>query len=198
MSAHTLARRGVVALVGDDPAERMAAWEAGAQACIARNVDFQALTAALRSFGKTLSALPFNRGTVPVKTEGLPGSALLHYRDAWRLDNDDRALIAPAGTRLPLSPCEGHFLRHLIERPGEVVNAEQGLWLGEPSRLVKLTTLRSLLCRLRRKVRSQGWELPVRNYYGSGYVFTPRQRGAGTAFSAVAPPRADFVTMPAR
>lgn len=156
----------VVALVGADMTDRIAAWGAGAQVCVYDDLDLQELVAALGALGRKLAGMPLKAGAMCRESE-----TQLQYRDTWHLENEDLTLVTPTGAVIDVSPYEGYFLQLLIANHDRVVMAHDGLWLGRPRRLVKLKTLRSLLCRLRRKVKRHGWNLPIRNIYGCGYSF---------------------------
>lgn len=160
----------VIALVGDDEGERSAAWGAGVNVCLSRDIDVAELAAALQVLAtKRIRADPPNvrDGFVPAGNDG---------RGVWRLGGDGVTLIAPTGVKIVLSPREGYFIELLMAHHGSAVDTRDGLQLRGPGATRKWflgrRTVPMVVCRLRRKLARLGLELPVRTIYGVGYSFT--------------------------
>jgi DNA-binding response OmpR family regulator len=92
---------------------------------------------------------------------------------AWQLDALKAEVIPPTGGPVALTHMEQLFLALLMAQPGAAVSRRDILArMGKPDEVAQWRNLDGCAARLRRKVeRSSGIELPVRSYYGHGYVF---------------------------
>ncbi|MBI5164439.1 MAG: response regulator transcription factor [Magnetospirillum sp.] len=142
---------GIVAITGDDAAERIEALRNGADSCLRRPLETAELDAAIRAL-----ALRIPRET----------------RDIWCFHQERWEIAAPDGRAVELSAADYRFLAALTAQPGDGVSlAALAQWLGK-AEAIEAGSIHALVSRLRRKVvETAGVPLPVRSVRSHGYVF---------------------------
>jgi DNA-binding response OmpR family regulator len=166
----------VMALVGEESSDRLAAWSVGAHLCLSRHTEVGQLAHALRALLDTHDGPPGARAYTPGGRRGDGAIAHGGGLHEWTLTETGPTLVSPTGVHIKLSYTEHDFLDILMSHHGEVVSTRDGLQLQGRrggKRLVMSGTLAMLVCRLRRKVARHGLDLPVRSVYGCGYSFIP-------------------------
>jgi DNA-binding response OmpR family regulator len=168
---HDLKCPCVVVLVGEALQDRAAAWAVGAHVCVSRDIDLDELASGLSALGhKQENGTAVNGGGF-----ALGAAVNADGRESWRLIDGGLTLLAPTGARIGLSHTEGDFLDLLMSNRGRTVNTRGGIRLGAQERIMAEKTLRTMICRLRRKVARYGLDAPIRSVYGSGYSFAPQR-----------------------
>jgi len=142
----------VIMLDGSSAEARIAAIDAGADACCALFTQAAEVGAMLR--------------------------AALRYRhlatrpSQWRLLARDRMLAGPGDRWLPLTLTEGRFLRRMLESPGWLMPRADPIHGG---RALDVT-----VSRLRAKAAELGIDLPLFTVRDWGYMFLADRAGPGT------------------
>jgi DNA-binding response OmpR family regulator len=145
---------------GASAVARIAAMQAGADACYPPDICAQELVAALSALDRKRSAVEQDYlGSTP-----------------WHLAENGRALLGPSQQRLPLTLSERVFLTRLLAAPGHCLAREQlfpvlaGAQPRPPARHVDV-----LVSRLRRKAQRLGLKLPLLAVRGWGYIMLPER-----------------------
>lgn len=156
---------GVVMLTAYD-ADRMRVegLSLGADAYLVKGASLEVIEATCRSVMRRLGA----QVAAPAATAApAPGSD-------WRLLPEQCRLLAPDGRPVDLTVTELSFMQQVMARPGTAVSrAELLAAMLRPETLNNIRNLDGCAARLRRKVEDTlGLALPLRSFYGRGYVFT--------------------------
>lgn len=160
---------GIVMLTafGED-STRVAGLDGGADAYLVKGASLEVIEATCRSVLRRL-ALSWRPATsVPSGVaDSLP-------KDDWVLDVARCMLTGPLAVATELTLMEMSFLQRLMRAPGVTVSRTELLThMGKPESLNNLRNLDGCAARLRKKVeQDMGEALPLRSFYGQGYVFT--------------------------
>lgn len=130
----------------------------------------QALDAGSDAYLVKHASLREIEGTVRNLLRRLPSAS--PPEPGWSLDRKGRALTAPTGQTVPLTPRELAFLAQLAAADGETCDHGQLMTVLRADGDFSLTNLNTLVRRLRLKVIDRvGHEPPIRAIYGKGYSF---------------------------
>lgn len=168
VAAHIQARGyGVVMLTARSAMDdRIRGLQQGADAYLAKPVDFGLLLATITSVNRRLGAVP----VAPVAPIPPP---------EWLLDSANWILHAPDGQTIPLTAKENGLLKMLFAAPGVAVERRalmRSLQAGVDS--FDSHRLEALVSRLRHKIAQHTpLSLPIRTVHGVGYAFV---RGEST------------------
>ncbi len=139
---------------------RIAAMDAGADACPAPDMSMAEWDALLRTLCRRLQGA------------GRPAPA-------WRVDMHARVLAGPAGERLPLTATERAFLVRLLNAPDHCLRRERFLPRNAAVERDSVRRVDVLVSRLRSKARRLDIDLPVLAVRGWGYILLARGGQAG-------------------
>lgn len=160
---------GIVMLTAfSDEGMRVAGLDGGADAYLVKGASLEVIDATCRSVLRRLALQ--TQGALPVN---LDAHARAKAND-WALDVAHCALSGPGQTGVDLTVMEASFLQRLMRTPGLTVSRTELLThMGKPETLNNLRNLDGCAARLRKKVeQDMGQALPLRSFYGQGYVFT--------------------------
>ncbi|WP_427183807.1 winged helix-turn-helix domain-containing protein [Bordetella bronchialis] len=157
---------GVVVLQdGDDPDDRIAALESGADACLNASIAPRELLATLASVVRRLGPRP-----PPLSQRAAQAGA---QHDAWQLLSRNWVLVSPDGKRVQLTATECALLSLLLSQAGKPVSRRDIVTaLGHDYRHYDERRLEALVSRLRRKLGRNTAMTPIRVAHGFGYAFT--------------------------
>lgn len=129
----------------------------GADACIAKPIDIDALAATLRNLSRRVEPSGAARSAMPSK---------------WRLGTAGWDLISPGGAQVPLTQPERLLLGALVAASGRTVARDELIsQLARDAKNFDRHRLEMLVHRLRRKVLSAAGEpLPLKAVRGVGYA----------------------------
>lgn len=162
---------GIVMLTAfGDEGMRVAGLDGGADAYLVKGASLEVIEATCRSVLRRLSLQsPTAPPTAPVHAPKHSGT-----RHDWVLHVAQCSLVGPDQAEVDLTVMEVSFLQCLMRTPGHAVNRTELLsHMGKPETLNNLRNLDGCAARLRRKVeQDMAQALPLRSFYGQGYVFT--------------------------
>jgi two-component system, OmpR family, response regulator len=166
---------GIVMLTAfGDEGMRVAGLDGGADAYLVKGASLEVIEATCRSVLRRL-ALQTPAAPSPPMPEPMGTSirASLKAND-WLLHVANCTLNGPGQTGVELTVMEVSFLQRLMRTPGLTVSRTELLsHMGKPETLNNLRNLDGCAARLRKKVeQDMGQALPLRSFYGQGYVFT--------------------------
>jgi len=149
-------RNGIIVLTAHhDLEDKLSALEAGADAYLIKHASLREIEFTIRNVLKRL-----------------PAPSLLSAEE-WRLEQQNRLLIAPSGDNIRLTPKEFEFLASLAEVAGDIchhTHLTEGVRSTADSNTNSLT---AMVRRLRQKIKEQtGKDSPIRAAYGKGYRFS--------------------------
>ncbi len=162
---------GIVMLTAyGDEHMRVAGLDGGADAYLVKGASLEVIEATCRSVLRRLGlqAQGQGQGQPPA-----PPQTPLGQED-WVLDVAQCSLAGPGRAGAELTLMEMAFLQRLMRTPGLTVSRTDLLThMGKPETLNNLRNLDGCAARLRKKVeQDMGLALPLRSFYGQGYVFT--------------------------
>jgi DNA-binding response OmpR family regulator len=168
----TLPGVGIVMLTAfGDEGMRVAGLDGGADAYLVKGASLEVIDATCRSVLRRLSPqAPRDAALQPSDT---PPKASATGND-WVLHAAHCTLKGPGDVGTELTVMEVSFLLRLMGSPGLTVSRTDLLnHMGKPETLNNLRNLDGCAARLRKKVeQDMGLALPLRSFYGQGYVFT--------------------------
>lgn len=134
-------------------AQRISGIRCGADAYFVKPVDLEELS---------LHVINLARRVNPHKSRG------------WELHQVDWRLISSTGTTVKLTRSEVHFLKPLMQNPGNPIGRDVLIaQLGHDQTYYDTRRMEIMVRRLRKKIESQcGEPLPVETVYGRGFAFT--------------------------
>lgn len=136
-------------------ANRIKGLNAGADYYLSKPLDMAELEAVIRN----ISARQMGRLGVPVPSD-------------WQLDVQNWILICPNGVETALSATEKNLLEVMMCTQGEPVSREDLFAaLGRADTGPMDRAVDVMISKIRRKVKEQGAELPVRSVRNVGYIF---------------------------
>lgn len=162
---------GIVMLTAfGSEADRVAGLDGGADAYLVKGASLEVIEATCRSVLRRLSRHDVHSERQAELNQG----AARAQPDDWRLDVVSCTLTGPGGTGVELTLMEMSFLQRLMRTPGMTVSRTDLLaHMGKAETLNNLRNLDGCAARLRKKVEHDMEQaLPLRSFYGQGYVFT--------------------------
>lgn len=142
----------------------------GADAYLLKGTSLEVIEATCRSVLRRIESTEVPPPPAEPQGSG-PGQAA---NPVWKLSAVDCVLLGPNGRSTPLTLMELGFLKAVMATPGQTLTREALLQaMGKADTLNNLRNLDGCATRLRRKTGTAiGMELPLRSFYGRGYVFT--------------------------
>jgi two-component system, OmpR family, response regulator PhoP len=171
-------RTGIVALCGAGSTEsRVRSLESGADACLVKPIDVNALAAQLRAINRRLTAA--HHATSP------------EVQKTWALKEGGWVLCDPAGNNLHLTTAERAVLLCLLGMRGNPASRQDLLSsLGGNPRYADPHRIDVLINRLRNKAHALNMRLPLHSVRSKGYMLIMEQM--------TAPPMDDRRSSPAQ
>lgn len=148
--------------------DKLAGWNAGADAYLTKPVDVDELELLLRRLVKRQADASTPKTTIAEASPKPPKE-----EEAWKLNTQKAVLIAPNGTRMRLTLAEMQLLGELVSKRGKPCkHAELARAIGLNAEEWDRHRLEVIVSRLRSKVeRETGFEAPIRTVRGQGYAW---------------------------
>ncbi len=170
---------GIVMLTAfGDEGMRVAGLDGGADAYLVKGASLEVIEATCRSVLRRLALhtqAAASQASAAPNAHSIPDSIpAVDKAQDWLLHVASCTLNGPGQTGAELTVMEVSFLQRLMRTPGMTVSRTELLThMGKPETLNNLRNLDGCAARLRKKVeQDMGQALPLRSFYGQGYVFT--------------------------